>query len=47
MGIDDPMMLWIAAGVGWLLVFLLIVIVDRAFNLGLDVIGRLTGKRRQ
>ncbi len=47
MGIDDPIMLWIASGVGVLLIFLLIVIVDRAFNLGLDVIGRVTGKRRQ
>jgi len=47
MGIDDPLMLWIAGGVGLLLIFLLVVVLDRAFNLGLGVIGRLTGTRRQ
>jgi hypothetical protein len=47
MGIDDPIMLWIAGGAGLLLIFLLIVIVDRVFNLGLDFVGRLTGKKRQ
>ena len=44
---DDPKYLWIAGIVGWLLIVLLVVVLDRIFDFGLDIVGRVTGKKRQ
>jgi hypothetical protein len=44
---DDPKYLWIAGIVGSFAIVLLIVLLDRIFDFGLDIVGRVTGKKRR
>ena len=47
MGMDDPIPLWIAGLVAWVLLISAMVLTGYVFNLGIRVVGRLTGKGRR